>query len=93
MDEQFKRELIGAGTEIGGGIGTDLATSPLLMMGPKVGLLMVLLTLFKVAILTIKFKSILTQTKILTGEKLRYQDYLVLYHLWIYRQKQNMQNI
>ena len=34
MDEQFKRELIGAGTEIGGGIGTDLATSPLLMMGP-----------------------------------------------------------
>ena len=35
MDEQFKRELIGAGTEIGGGIGTDLATSPLLMMGPK----------------------------------------------------------
>ena len=35
MDEQFKRELIGAGTEIGGGIGTDLATSPLLALGPK----------------------------------------------------------
>ena len=35
MDEQFKRELIGAGTEIGGGVGTDLATSPLLAMGPK----------------------------------------------------------
>jgi hypothetical protein len=35
MDEQLKRELIGAGTEIGGGVGTDLATSPLLALGPK----------------------------------------------------------
>lgn len=35
MDEDFKRQLIGVTTEVGGGIGTDLATSPLLAMGPK----------------------------------------------------------
>ena len=34
MDEDFKRKLIGVTTEVGGGIGTDLATSPLLIMGP-----------------------------------------------------------
>ena len=35
MDEDFKRKLIGVTTEVGGGIGTDLATSPLLFLGPK----------------------------------------------------------
>ena len=34
MDDDFKRKLIGVTTEVGGGVGTDLATSPLLMMGP-----------------------------------------------------------
>ena len=34
MDDDFKKKLIGVTTEVGGGIGTDLATSPLLMMGP-----------------------------------------------------------
>ena len=35
MDDDFKRKLIGVTTEVGGGIGTDLATSPLLFLGPK----------------------------------------------------------
>ena len=35
MDEDFKRKLIGVTTEVGGGVGTDLATSPLLFLGPK----------------------------------------------------------
>ena len=34
MDDDFKRKLIGVTTEVGGGIGTDLATSPLLFLGP-----------------------------------------------------------
>lgn len=35
MDDDFKRKLIGVTTEVGGGVGTDLATSPLLFLGPK----------------------------------------------------------
>ena len=35
MADDFKRKLIGVTTEVGGGIGTDLATSPLLFLGPK----------------------------------------------------------
>ena len=34
MEDDFKKQLIGVSTEIGGGVGTDLATSPLLAMGP-----------------------------------------------------------
>jgi len=34
MEDDFKKQLLGVGTEIGGGVGTDLATSPLLGLGP-----------------------------------------------------------
>ena len=34
MENDFKKQLLGVGTEIGGGVGTDLATSPLLGLGP-----------------------------------------------------------
>ena len=34
MDDEFKKQLLGVTTEVGGGIATDVATTPLLAMGP-----------------------------------------------------------
>lgn len=34
MDDDFKKGLLGVTTEVGGGIATDVATTPLLAMGP-----------------------------------------------------------
>ena len=34
MDDDFKKQLLGVTTEIGGGIATDVATTPLLAGGP-----------------------------------------------------------
>ena len=34
MDDEFKKRLLGVTTEVGGGIATDVATTPLLAMGP-----------------------------------------------------------
>ena len=34
MDDDFKKGLLGVTTEVGGGIATDVATTPLLGLGP-----------------------------------------------------------
>ena len=34
MNDDFKKRLLGVTTEVGGGIATDVATTPLLAMGP-----------------------------------------------------------
>ena len=34
MDDEFKKQLLGVTTEVGGGIATDVATTPLLGLGP-----------------------------------------------------------
>ena len=34
MDDELKKQLLGVTTEVGGGIATDVATTPLLAMGP-----------------------------------------------------------